>query len=329
MQPINPFTERGRITAPARFAGRWSELSLIFERIENARPVLLAGPPGIGKSSLLTHVMQSAALNLDRPELRSYYLDLRVTPDAATVYRLVVAALGQRGDTLAALEVALLDAGGPVLLCLDNVEAAIAAGWGEGLLEALARVVRGGGLLLVAAVNGPAPRLSERFATINMGALAATEVRLLTEAYLDNTGVSFTPMELRTLTDLSVAHPAYVQRAAFHLFASKLDPTIDWRAAYLAEARSRPVPGAPLPASVFEGQQTRRVEQSFYGEEQYSATSSVPQQLALPETAPVLAFAFPLLAALLLLVLTGNLPLALVIVVLGMLGVILGLRRRR
>lgn len=329
MQPINPFTERGRITAPARFAGRWSELSLIFERIENARPVLLAGPPGIGKSSLLTHVMQSAALNLDRPELRSYYLDLRVTPDAATVYRLVVSALGQRGDTLAALEVALLDTSGAVLLCLDNAQVAIAAGWGEGLLEALARVVRGGALLLVAAVNGPAPLLSERFATINMGALAATEVRLLTEAYLDNTGVSFTPTELRSLTDLSVAHPAYVQRAAFHLFASKLDPTIDWRAAYLAEARTKPVPGAPLPASVFEGQQTKRVEQSFYGEEQYSGTTSVPQLLQLPEMTPALAFAFPLLAALMLLVLTGNLPLALVIMVVGVLGVSLWLRWQR
>ena len=77
MTLTNPFTERGRITHPERFAGRWAELSLIFERLEAARPVLLAGPPGIGKSSLLTHISQSASVNLELPELRSYYLDLR------------------------------------------------------------------------------------------------------------------------------------------------------------------------------------------------------------------------------------------------------------
>src|ERR671925_1798019 len=103
MTLTNPFTERDRITEPARFAGRWSELSLIFERLEAGRPVLLAGPPGIGKSSLLTHVVQSAAVNLELPEMHAYYLNLRGAERAADVYRVVVEALKLRGDTLAAL----------------------------------------------------------------------------------------------------------------------------------------------------------------------------------------------------------------------------------
>src|SRR6266508_2248314 len=106
MTLTNPFTQRGRITDPERFAGRWAELSLIFERLEAARPVLIAGPAGIGKSSLLTHVVQSAAVNLEVPELRSFYLDLLGAESAAEVYHTVVEALGQRGDTPAALEVA-------------------------------------------------------------------------------------------------------------------------------------------------------------------------------------------------------------------------------
>src|SRR5437868_1188919 len=163
----SPFTERGRITDAAHFAGRWSELSLIFERLEAGRPVLLAGPPGVGKSSLLTHIVQSAAVNLELPELRAYYLSLIGATGAADVYRVVVAALRGRGDTLAALEVALVAADGPVLLCLDDAQTAIAAGWGEGLLEALARVVRGGHLLLVAAMAGAPPLFSEPFATIS------------------------------------------------------------------------------------------------------------------------------------------------------------------
>jgi AAA domain-containing protein len=327
MQPINPFTERGRIIDPARFAGRWSELSLIFERLEAGRPVLLAGPPGVGKSSLLTHVVQSAAVNLELPELRAYYLNLTGAESAAEVYRVVVEALRQRGDSLAALEVALVAADEPVLLCLDDAQTAIAGGWGEGLLEALARIARGGRLFLVAAVAGPPPLLSERFATISLGALATTELRLLAEAYLDDSGVSFTPAELREIAGLSAAHPAYVQRAAFHLFQSKLDPSLDWRAAYLAEARARPIPGAPLPPAVFEGQGKGWLAQSAYGEEQYVGATKIPQQIPLPETPTALVFGIPLLGALLLLALTGSLPLALVVAIVGSVGVALWRRR--
>src|SRR6185503_10129967 len=116
MTVSNPFTERGRITDPLRFAGRWSELSLIFERLESGRPVFLVGSAGVGKSSLLTHIVQSAAVNLEENELCAFYLDLRPAPGLAEVYRVVVEALGQRGDTLAALELALVAAEAPVLL---------------------------------------------------------------------------------------------------------------------------------------------------------------------------------------------------------------------
>jgi hypothetical protein len=317
MTSINPFTERGRITDPARFAGRWSELSLIFERLEAGRPVLVAGPAGIGKSSLLTHIAQSASVNLEIPELRAYYLDVRGATDAADVYQTVVEALRQRGDTLAALELALVAAGDPVLLCLDNMQIAIAAGWGERLLEALARVVRGRSLFLVVALEGEAPLLSERFAALRLGALAQTEVRLLLETYLDDDGIVFTPSEVQQINELSGAHPAYVQRAAFHLYQSKLDPTVDWRAAYRAEVQSRPIPGAPLPPAVFEGQRRDRVEQSSYGAEQDGRASQAPGLFDLPEAAPALALVIPLLVGALLLALTGSVWIALLGALLG------------
>src|SRR5262245_12854060 len=94
---MNPFTQRGRITDPQRFAGRWAELSLIFERLEVGKPVLVAGAPGIGKSSLLTHIVQSAAVNLELPELRAFYLDLASAESAAQIYRAIAEALGERG----------------------------------------------------------------------------------------------------------------------------------------------------------------------------------------------------------------------------------------
>ncbi|KPV48304.1 AAA family ATPase, partial [Kouleothrix aurantiaca] len=213
MQTNNPFTERGRITDPERFVGRWSELGLIFERIEAGRPVLVSGTPGIGVSSLLTHITQAAAVNLETPELRAYYLDIALAADAAQIYATLAGSLGQRGDTLAALELALVAVNDPVLVCLDNAQAALAAGWGAALLEALARVVRGGQFVLVVGMRGAPPPLSERFATLKLGAFAQTEVRLLTETYLDGTDVSFSPGEVREIIELSAAHPAYVQRA--------------------------------------------------------------------------------------------------------------------
>lgn len=325
----NPFTERGRITDPTRFAGRWSELSLIFERLEAGRPVLISGGPAIGKSSLLTHIIQSAAVNLEIPELRAYYLDLQGAESAAQVYETLARSLGQRGDTLAAFELGLVAAGDPVLICFDNAQAPLAAGWGEGLLEALARVARGEHLFLVVAMAGDPPQLSERFATIKLGALAQTEVRLLVETYLEGTGIEFTAAELREIADLSAAHLAYVQRAAYHLFQSKLDPQADWRAAYRAEVRARPIPGAPLPPAVFEGTSSGRGVQSSYGAAEEQRPAQAPRQLALPELAAYLGVLAALVVVLAVLLATRSWPLALVVGLAVLVGAGIWLRQKR
>jgi hypothetical protein len=330
MAPSNPFTERGRITDPGRFAGRWSELSLLFERLEAGRPVLIAGSPGIGKSSLITHVMQAAAVNLELPDLRAYYLDLRGAESAAEIYRTVAAALRQPGDTLAALELALLAADTPVLLCLDNAQGPLEQGWGAELLEALARVARGADLFLVVAIEGALPLLSEPFATLRLGALAQTEVRLLIESYLDGDEITFTPAELRQLIELSAAHPAYVQRAAYFLYQSKLDPSLDWRSAYLAEARVRPIPGAPLPPAVFEGGRRNQMPQSGYGDVAGEASVNIPRQLPLPDATPILIVLVPLIIAPLLYLFSGSLPLSLAAALVGVAAAAVwpGLRRK-
>ncbi|HEU5099438.1 MAG TPA: ATP-binding protein [Roseiflexaceae bacterium] len=325
----NPFTERGRIIDPVRFAGRWSELSLVFERLESGRPVLVIGSPGIGKSSLLTHITQSAAVNLELPDLRSYYLDVRGAESAAEIYRTVTTALRHPGDTLAALELALVALDTPLLLCLDNAQGPLEAGWGVELLEALARVARGADLFLVVATEGTPPLLSEPFALLRLGALAQTEVRLLVESYLDGDSVSFTPAEIRQLVELSAAHPAYVQRAAYHLYQSKLNPEYDWRVAYLVEARERPVPGAPLPPGVFEGGRREQMAQSGYGDVSGERAPTIPGQLPLPDAWPILILLVPLILALLMYLLSRSPLLALAGALLGLVAAALWPRLRR
>ncbi|MCU0495175.1 MAG: ATP-binding protein [Chloroflexaceae bacterium] len=330
---MNPFTERGRITEPERFAGRWRELSLIFERLEHSRPVLIVGAPGIGKSSLLTHVAQSASAVMDIPELESLYADLAKLPDAESCYRLVIQALGSRGNSSTDLEVALLESDGPVLLSLDNVDAAMAAGWGELLLERLARVARGSattsgrGLLLVTAGGPGVPLLSEPYAVLTLGALAPTEVRLLLEAYLDGTGVSFSTAEMNDLALLSAGHPAYLQRAAYHLFIAKTNFDYDWRGAYLTEAQEHPIPGAPLPDAVFEGG-SAGVAGSNYGDSERMEGVAGPETRQLEGIGPLLTAIVPLVLALLVLQTNGNWLAAGIVLIVGIgVGLVLGRRR--
>ena len=330
MTVSNPFTERGRITDPGRFAGRWSELSLVFDWLEAGRPVLVGGGPGIGRSSLLTHITQAAATNLDLPDIYGFYLDLQVAEDAAEVYKAVVEALDGRGNTLAALEVALLAVENPVLLCLDNAHVAVAAGWGEQLLDTLGRLARSRRLMLVVAVEGVPPLLSERFAMLTLGAFASPEIRLLTEAYLDPTGVAFTPADLHELARVSAAHPAYLQRAAYHLFQSKLYPGLNWRAAYFAEAREHPIPGAPLPPAVFQGERSERMADSTFDEEGGLAqgAGAPPAQPELELNTALFAL-LPFVVGALLYLVSGSLLGAVLVVVVGLALVVAWSRRAK
>jgi hypothetical protein len=296
----NPFTERGRIVNPERFVGRWNVLSLLFDRIEAGRAVLITGVSGIGKSSLLTHVVQSAAVNFEMPTLHAFYLDLTGAQSAAQIYQTLTEGLNERGNTQAALEVALALADAPTLVCLDNAHHITSHEWGQRLLEALIRMARSDGLMLVVATAGAPPPLSERFAAIGLGAFSQSEIRLLAEAYLEGDEVQFSPADLRRLGALSAGHPAYLQRAAYHLYRAKLSPEVRWVEEYLAEARNRPIPGAPLPPSAFEGERADGAPSVYDELTEGEAAPAEPQLLQLPEPPTALLYLLPVALGLLL-----------------------------
>lgn len=333
MNNANPFTERGRISNPAKFTGRWREVSLIFDQIERRRPVLIGGGPGIGRSSLLTHIAQSAGAVLEIPDLIALSLDLGVLDDAATAYRLIARELGVRGTSLSDVETGLKRTPHTVLIALDNAQAAVASGWGEALLEQLARLARrstpgyaggiGAGLvdtydlILVATHTGTPPALSEPFATVGLGAMAAAEVRLLVEAYLEGTDVEFSPAAIYELARVSAGHPAYVQRAAYHRFIAAHDPSYDWKAHYFAEAREQPVPGAPLPPEAFAGDGTGGIGESVYGELEGVDPRPAPPLPPAAGIAGLFMALIPLLFGLVILQFTGNWLLAALALIVG------------
>jgi hypothetical protein len=343
MSQSNPFTERGRIRDPEHFVGRWREVSLVFERLERRRPVVVCGVGGIGKSSLVTHIAQSAAAVLELPKLAPYYVDLAVLLDAEACYRLLAADMGVAGASPAALAQALRQIGRSVLVCLDHADQALAAGWGEELIERLARLARSSvpidpegrspdsttyDLMLLVAAGSTPPVLSEPLAAVVLGSLSTTEARLLCDAYLDETDVVFSSAELRELIRLSTGHPAYLQRAAFELFRSRHNPDHDWRAAYLADAREQPVPGAALPDEVFVGETVAGETVLLDDPDAPEPLATVPPRLHSGGTDVLAAALVPLIVALIGFQISGNWIVALLLLALGYLLTTVWLRKR-
>ena len=327
MAVSNPFIQRGQISDPRYFSGRWSELSLVFQAIESSRPVFIVGSPGIGKSSLLKHITQSAALNLERFDLRSFYLDLAPATAASGVYDVIIRALGRNGHSLVALDTALANSGGPVMLCLDNGDAVAETEWGAAMLDDLVRLARAGRLMLVVAQNTAPPIFSERVVSVRLGAFAAAEVRLLTDIYLEGTGVQFTPRNLQQLYRLSQGHPVYLQRAAYHLFEAKLQPEYSWLQRYREEAYDQPIPGAPLPPAVFEGADGG-IGVFSDAEDVAQAAPDLPPRFDLESSGGALFYALPLILGALLFLFTQNIWLAALLAFVG-LAVVIVLRQRR
>jgi hypothetical protein len=183
--------------------------------------------------------------------------------------------------------------------------------------------------MLVAAAGPAAPPLSEPFAGVRLGALSASEVRLLTEAYLDESSIAFSGTELRELAALSAGHPAYLQRAAYQLFEAKSRASgqYDWRGIYLAEARERPVPGAPLPDEVFRGEGDAAREEAAYGELAPEGRRELPAPVSLEGPGALLVAIAPLLAAIVTLQASGSWLAALLVLAAGYGVAALALRR--
>ncbi len=320
---INPFTPRDRITDPQQFIGRWVELSQVFDALDARRPALLYGGARIGRSSLLSHLVAAAPANLDDPTMRAYYLDVARADSASHVYTTLTRALRSSGDTTAALDVAVIEAGARVLIALDNLDAALAAGWGSDMLEALARIARSGTLLVTGACRTVPPPLSEPVMPIRIGAFSKADLALLTDAYLGEGPIRFTPEDRRAVAQLTALHPAAVQIASFHLFRTKTEPEYDWRAAARAEASNLGVPTQAADAPAFLGE--RGVGHPLDGTAgTRGGPQTSPQTIVISAVMPLLLLCAVI--ALVLLLLSNNLLLALLV---GGGGALLVLLRRR
>ncbi len=118
LQRENLFYVSGRITDPAHFSGREREIRKIRTELRKWNSVSIVGPSGIGKSSLLYYLYQTAPDWF--PNTRTVFLDLQSVLDEADFCAEILRALGKEGHTLRQLKRALQV--GNLLLLLDEIE---------------------------------------------------------------------------------------------------------------------------------------------------------------------------------------------------------------
>lgn len=142
MTPAVPPGARGRGPRRARtsFVGRESELSLVSARLDTSRLVTVVGVGGGGKTRLACEAAEAWAAH--HGGVPVWFVDLSTVADGRRVAGAIAEAVGVRavGDPTVALERALAESEGVVLL--DNCEHVVAAAAGvvEGLLGGTARL---------------------------------------------------------------------------------------------------------------------------------------------------------------------------------------------
>ncbi|MGH9844144.1 MAG: AAA family ATPase [Blastocatellia bacterium] len=172
----NPFTNRGPVTNPEDFFGRKDELETVLSRLRTMQCVSIVGERRIGKSSLLYHLSQTGAAQLDDKRYRFVYCSLQdahyqsLQGFCATILR----RLGMEDDAIAATQSAaenlmaftdLLEASATrderTVICLDEFEETFKrpAEFGNGFFEHLRSQLELGKFIFVTASRDPLQKL--------------------------------------------------------------------------------------------------------------------------------------------------------------------------
>ena len=225
----NPFFFGGRITHSDHFFGRQRLLRELRQELQKRSNVSLVGESQIGKSSLLYHLYQSRAAWLPRSTVA--YIDLQGVLDEADFCEMVLAALGQPGDSLRQLKRVL--SGQDVVLLFDEMERLADSDFNPRLHHLLRSLSQESRLAFCVASQQPleivfAPPPGQKlspfhnvFVSQRLGPFSDNEARELLLTRLRPFPNLFSPAEIEQLLAQSGGHPARLQRVAHQLFREK------------------------------------------------------------------------------------------------------------
>ncbi len=220
------------IRDPAQFVGREREVVQISELLAAGRSCVVVGPEGSGKTSLLNHIGQTAALVLDTPPT-VIYLDLVGVRTSADFYAPLLRALGQSGEDELALGQILASAESPpILLLLDELQRA-GAGFSGLVRSALRGWVRDGKLLIVAAsaeaLDRAAPDLQTTLLQLTLPPMPEREARSLVNELAQRARQELSASMVSDIIGVAGGYPARIQRAIELWVQSEGGATFDWR----------------------------------------------------------------------------------------------------
>ena len=239
----NPFINRGTVTDPEHFFGRTAEIATILEYLASLQSASVVGERCIGKSSLLTHLEQLGATQIQKPGYRFVYLDLSngrlhtakgffqhalqeagFEPDAVND---IIQEDAPRGINLISFTDLLAEqkrVGQPIVLCLDEFENVFKheREFSEDFFDHLRSELNRRSFALVTASKQSLQELCMEgrlsspffnvFTELALGGLTETEVEQFIEAYQQ--AVAFTDSEREFLfqrLELIAGHPLKLQ----------------------------------------------------------------------------------------------------------------------
>lgn len=217
---------------PAQFVGREREVVQISELLAAGRSCVLVGPTGSGKTSLLNHLGQAAAMVLDVPPT-VIYLDLAGVRTTEDFYAPILRALRQLGDDELALgQVLAADEPPAVVLLLDELDRA-GSGFSGLVRSALRGWIREGELLLVAAsaesLDRAAPDLQTTLLQLTLPPMPEREARALVRELATRANLELAGAAIADIIGVAGGYPARIQRALELWVQSEGGKTFDWR----------------------------------------------------------------------------------------------------
>lgn len=216
---------------PRQFVGREREIVHITELLAAGRSCVVVGPDGSGKTSLLHHIAQTAALVLDEPPL-VVSLDAATIRQASQLYQPVLAALRQSGDDELALDQAFQTETPPLLLLLDNLDRAGAAFNGV-VRSALRGWVSQHKLQILAASALPleqtAPDMQTALVTVPMPPLIEREARALLAELAAQAKLDLPTATINELMQVAGTQPAQLKFALDAWARSDNGKAFEWQ----------------------------------------------------------------------------------------------------
>jgi len=228
----NPFIpQTGRIDYPQLFFGRDREIKGVFEVLNNNGSVALIGEEGIGKSSLLWVICQSAKNLLLSPR-QPIYLDLNGVRDEDDFYTALCEEVGIPKSNGYMFTRALKNY--RVLLAIDNIGRMSREGFTRHLRDHLRGLAdrQEASLKLIVAATEPLDRLfndsqdevktspfSGIFQQENINPWDATIARVFIETRLAMTSVRFNDDEISQLVQESGGHPRRLMQLCYQNYA--------------------------------------------------------------------------------------------------------------